>query len=49
MSEIVDGYGSDLDYYITEGSTLGLTRIKNLFTELQPTSANGGINPQPKE
>lgn len=31
---IADGYGSDVDRYITEGSTLGLVRVKTLFEEL---------------
>lgn len=37
-SEIVDGYGSDLDHYIETGSTVGLVRTTDLFSELQPTS-----------
>lgn len=35
VSEIVDGYGSDLDHYLETGSTIGLTRTTDLFPELR--------------
>lgn len=34
-SEIVDGYGSDLDHFIETGSTVGLLRVNDLFPELR--------------
>jgi hypothetical protein len=34
VGEITDGYGSDLDYYLDTGSTVGLVRSETLFPEL---------------
>jgi hypothetical protein len=35
MNRIDEGYGSDVDGYITDGSTVGLVKVTNLFPELQ--------------
>jgi len=35
-NSIDEGYGSDVDNFITTGSTVGLTKSDSLFSELQP-------------